>query len=92
MQELEDGRTELMPTYATNTISFHEGDPDSTGLEHNDRLEDTAGNFIDQGFEVGMRVTLTGSTSNNFTNLLVVAVTDTTLVIAPGNDLAAEAA
>ena len=92
VQELEDGRTELMPTYATNTISFHEGDPDSTGLEHNDRLEDTAGNFIDQGFEVGMRVTLTGSTSNNFTNLLVVAVTDTTLVIAPGNDLAAEAA
>ena len=92
VQELEDGRTELMPGYATNTISFHEGDPDSTGLEHNDRLEDTAGNFVDQGFEVGMRVTLTGSTSNNFTNLLVVAVTDTTLVIAPGNDLAAEAA
>ena len=92
VQELEDGRTELMPTYATNTISFHEGDPDNTGLEHNDRLEDTAGNFIDEGFEVGMRVTLTGSTSNNFTNLLVVAVTDTTLVIAPGNDLAAEAA
>lgn len=92
VQELEDGRTELMPTYACTTISFHEGDPDSTGLEHNDRLEDTAGNFIDQGFEVGMRVTLTGSTSNNFTNLLVVAVTDTTLVIAPGNDLAAEAA
>ena len=92
VQELEDGRTELMPGYATNTISFHEGDPDNTGLEHNDRLEDTAGNFIDQGFEVGMRVTLTGSTSNNFTNLLVVAVTDTTLVIAPGNDLAAEAA
>ena len=92
VQELEDGRTELMPGYATNTISFHEGDPDNTGLEHNDRLEDTAGNFIDQGFEVGMRVTLTGSTSNNFSNLLVVAVTDTTLVIAPGNDLAAEAA
>jgi len=92
VQELEDGRTELMPTYATNTISFHEGDPDNTGLEHNDRLEDTAGNFIDEGFEVGMRVTLTGSTSNNFTNLLVVAVTDTTLVIAPGNDLASEAA
>ncbi len=92
VQELEDGRTELMPTYATNTISFHEGDPDNTGLEHNDRLEDTAGNFIDQGFEVGMRVTLTGSTSNNFSNLLVVAVTDTTLVIAPGNDLASEAA
>lgn len=92
VQELEDGRTELMPTYACTTISFHEGDPDSTGLEHNDRLEDTAGNFVDQGFEVGMRVTLTGSTSNNFTNLLVVAVTDTTLVIAPGNDLAAEAA
>lgn len=92
VQELEDGRTELMPTYATDTISFHEGDPDATGLEHNDRLEDTAGAFIDQGFKVGMKVTLTGSTSNNFTNFYAVAVTDTTLVIAPGNDLAAEAA
>ena len=65
VQKLEDGRTELMPTYATDTISFHEGDPNSTGLEHNDRLEDTAGEFVDQGFKPGMKVTLTGSTSNN---------------------------
>ena len=92
VQELEDGRTELMPTYATTTISFHEGDPDTTGLEHNDRLEDTAGSFIDQGFEDGMRITLTGSTSNNFSSLLIVSVTDTTIVIAPGHDLVAEAA
>ena len=92
VQKLEDGRTELMPTYATDTISFHEGDPNSTGLEHNDRLEDTAGEFIDQGFKPGMKVTLTGSTSNNFTNFLCVDVTDTTLTIAPGNDLAGEAA
>ena len=92
VQELEDGRTELMPTYATDTVSFHEGDPDSTGLEHNDRLEDTTGSFIDQGFETGMKITLTGSTSNNFTNLLIVSVTDTTILIAPGNDLTTEAA
>ena len=92
VQSLSDGRVELMPIYATNTISFHEGDPQSTGLEHNDRLEDTAGGFVDQGFTSGMKVTLTGSTSNNFTNFLCVDVTDTTLTIAPGNDLAAEAA
>jgi len=91
-QALEDGRVEVMPTYAVDTISFHEGDPQSTGLEHNDRLEDSAGNFIDQGFKSGMKVTLTGSTNNNFTNFLCVDVTDTTLTIAPGNDLTTEAA
>tara|TARA_R100000781_G_scaffold34593_1_gene24822 strand:- start:933 stop:3515 length:2583 start_codon:yes stop_codon:yes gene_type:complete len=92
VQELEDGRTELMPTYAASTISFHEGDPDSTGLEHNDRIQDTAGGFIDEGFKVGMKVSLTGSTSNNFTDFLIVTVTDTTMLFAPGHDLTAEAA
>ena len=92
-QELEDGRAEILPNYAAATISFHEGDPDSTGLEHNDRIEDTAGEFIDQGFKVGQTVIISGSTSNNTTaGHLIVDVTDTVITLAPGADLAAEAA
>tara|TARA_R100000700_G_scaffold40105_1_gene54761 strand:+ start:3592 stop:6054 length:2463 start_codon:yes stop_codon:yes gene_type:complete len=93
VQELEDGRTELLPSYTATTISFHEGDPDSTGLEHNDRIEDTAAQFVDEGFKKGQTVTLAGSTSNNTTaGFLVVDVTDSVITFAPGADLTAEAA
>jgi len=92
VQELEDGRAELMPTYAASTLSFHEGDPDSTGLEHNDRIEDTAGNFITQGFENGMKITISGTSSNNGSGKLIVDVTDTVITLAPGIDLANESA
>ena len=92
-QELEDGRAEILPSYVAATISFHEGDPDSTGLEHNDRIEDTAGEFIDQGFKVGQTIIISGSSSNNSTaGHLIVDVTDTVITLAPGADLAAEAA
>ena len=92
-QELEDGRSEIAPSYAASTISFHEGDPDSTGLEHNDRIEDTAGNFIDQGFKNGQTVIVSGTSSNNTTaGFLLVDVTDTVLTLAPGGDLANESA
>ena len=60
--ENEDFREELMPSYTASTISFHEGDPDATGLAHNDFIEDSAGNFIEQGFKVGMRISASGST------------------------------
>ena len=92
VQELEDGRAELMPSYTASTISFHEGDPDSTGLEHNDRIEDSNGNFINQGFENGMKITISGSSSNNGSGRLIVDVTDTVLTLAPGIDLANESA
>ena len=93
VQELEDGRTELLPSYTATTISFHEGDPDSSGLEHNDRLEDTAADFIEQGFNSGQTITISGSTSNNTTaGFLIVAVTDSTMTLAPGADLTDEAA
>ena len=93
VQELEDGRSELQPVYVATTISFHEGDPDATGLEHNDRIEDTAGLFIDEGFAVGQTVTMSGSTSNNTSaGFLIVDVTDTVISFAPGADLADEAA
>ena len=59
--ENEDFREELMPSYTASTISFHEGDPDATGLAHNDFIEDSAGNFIDEGFKVGMRISASGS-------------------------------
>ena len=93
VQELEDGRSEIAPEYAASTISFHEGDPSSTGLEHNDRIEDSAGGFIDQGFKNGQTVVISGTSNNNTTDgFLVVDVTDTVLTLAPGPDLTDESA
>lgn len=92
-QELEDGRSEILPSYVAATISFHEGDPDSTGLEHNDRIEDSAAGFIDQGFKVGQTIIISGTSSNNTTDgHLIVDVTDSVLTLAPGADLANESA
>jgi hypothetical protein len=93
VQELQDGRSELSPSYVATTISFHEGDPDATGLEHNDRIEDTAAKFIDEGLKTGQTVTMAGSTSNNTSSgFLIVDVTDSVITFAPGADLTAEAA
>ena len=93
VQALSDGRAEIMPSYTAATISFHEGDPDATGLEHNDRIEDSAGDFIAQGFVAGQTVTVSGTTNNNdTTGRLIVDVTDTVLTLAPGADLTTEAA
>jgi hypothetical protein len=92
-QELEDGRSEILPSYVADTISFHEGDPDSTALEHNDRIEDSAAAFIDEGFENGQTIIISGSTSNNSTaGFLIVDVTDSVLTLAPGADLTTETA
>ncbi len=90
--ENEKGLTELTPAYTASTISFHEGDPSATGNEHNDRLEDTAGKFVDEGFEAGMQISITGSTSNNISNVLIAEVTSTTMLLEPGADLTTEAA
>ena len=94
VQENADGRTELMPSYTATTISAHEGDPSATGLEHNDRFQDTAGAFVSQGFKVGMKVTVSGFTdsNNNKASAIVVKVTDDTLLLAPSSDLTDEAA
>ena len=92
-QELEDGRSEILPNYVAATISFHEGDPDATGLEHNDRIEDTGSSFIDEGFRVGQTIVISGTSSNNnTTGHLVVDVTDSVITLAPGADLANESA
>lgn len=93
VQQLEDGRSEILPDYSASTISFHEGDPDATGLEHNDRIEDTAGAFIDEGFKAGQTIIISGTSSNNTTaGFLLVDVTDSVLTLAPGADLANESA
>ena len=92
VQELANGEVELAPFYQSDTISFHEGDPDATGLEHNDRIQDTAGNFVVEGFKVGQLIKVTGSTSNNFTGLLIVDVTDNVITLAPAEDLVTEGA
>ena len=93
--ENEDGRTELMPTYTATTISAHEGDPSATGLEHNDRFQDSDGNFVEQGFKVGMKISVSGFTNhsnNNESSALIVSVTADTILIAPSGDLTAESA
>ena len=86
-----DGRAELLPEYTASTISFVEGDPSATGAEHNDRIVDTAKNFVDQGFAVGHTVTVSGTSSNNG-DYLIVDVTDDTILVSPSDDLAAESA
>lgn len=94
VQTNADGRAELMPSYNATTISAHEGDPSATGLEHNDRYQDAAGQFVTQGFKVGMNVTVSGFTTanNNKGSAIVVKVTDDTLLLAPSSDLTDEAA
>jgi hypothetical protein len=87
-----DGRSELLPEYAATTISFTEGDPSSTGAEHNDRIVDTAKAFKDQGFKVGQKITVSGASSDNNGDHLIAEVTDDTILTAPSDDLANQSA
>ena len=91
VQTNSDLRAELLPAYTAATISFEEGDPSSTGLEHNDRILDTAKKFVDEGFKIGQKITISGTSSNNKT-CLIVGVTDDTILVSPSDDFAAEAA
>jgi len=95
VQENAEGRTELMPSYTATTIAFYEGDPSATGLEHNDRITDTAGNFITEGFKVGQKVTISGASNsgnNKSTGVLLVQVTADTILFSPSVDLVNESA
>jgi hypothetical protein len=69
VQENDDLEEELEPSFTATTISFHEGDPDATGLAHNDFIEDSSGHFIDEGFKAGMRISATGSDNINITSV-----------------------
>ena len=90
-QENDLYEAEIEPTYAATTISFVEGDPSTTGLEHNDRIVDTAKNFIKQGIRDDMTITVSGTSSNNG-DYLIVKVTEDTLLVSPSDDVAAESA
>ena len=94
VQENVEGRAELMPSFTATTISFHEGDPSTTALEHNDRIQDSSGQFVSQGFKVGMKVTISGASTsnNNESSAIVVKVPDDTILLAPSSDLTNEAA
>lgn len=87
-QENDNFIAELEPSYTASTIAFTEGDPSSTGLEHNDRITDTAKKFVEEGFQVGMTITTTGaSASANNADRLLVAVTEDTMLFAPSDDV-----
>lgn len=86
-----DGKSELLPEYTATTISFTEGDPSSTGSEHNDRIVDSGKAFKDEGFVVGQKITVSGTSSNNGT-FLIAEVTDDTILTAPSDDLTGESA
>ena len=93
VQENEDLRTELQPSYTASTIALHEGDPSATGLEHNDRITDSTKNFVDEGFKTGMNITVSGAgTSANNGSYLAVSVTEDTILLAPSDDVTAESA
>jgi len=92
-QENGDFIAELEPSYTATTIGLAEGDPSSTGLEHNDRITDTAKMFVEEGFKNGMTITVSGcGTGANDGDYLVVAVTDDTMLLAPSDDVTTEAA
>jgi hypothetical protein len=95
VQENESGVSELAPSYTATTIAFHEGDPSSTGLEHNDRITDSAANFVDQGFKANTKVTISGASNggnNKSTAVLIVQVTADTILFSPSVDFVAESA
>lgn len=94
VQKNADGRSELMPSYTATTIAAFEGDPDNTGLSHNDRITDSAGKFIEQGFEEGMRISISGfsNAGANEASALIVSVTADTILLAPSDDLTAQSA
>ena len=93
VQENDVFDSELEPTYASNTISFAEGDPSSTGLEHNDRIVDSNKNWIDEGFKDNQEITVSGaSTSGNNKSYLIVKATEDTLLLAPSDDVTDESA
>jgi hypothetical protein len=95
VQDNEAGVAELAPSYTATTIAFHEGDPSSTGLEHNDRITDSAADFVTQGFKANTKVTISGASNggnNKSSSVLIVQVTADTILFSPSVDFVAEAA
>ena len=93
VQTDELGVDEILPSYASNTISFVEGDPSGTGSSHNDFIRDSNKQFVIQGFTEGMTITITGAAqSANNTNYEIVKVTSDEITLVPADDVVAESA
>ena len=93
VQTDELGVDEILPSYASNTISFVEGDPSGTGSSHNDFIRDSNKQFVEQGFTEGMTITITGAAqSANNTNYEIVKVTSDEITLVPADDVVAESA
>ena len=93
VQTDELGVDEILPSYASNTISFVEGDPSGTGSSHNDFIRDSNKQFVEQGFTEGMTITITGAAqSANNTTYEIVKVTSDEITLVPADDVVAESA
>ena len=93
VQTDELGIAEILPSYASDTISFIEGDPSSTGSSHNDFIRDSDKQFVIEGFTEGMTITASGaSNSANNRDYEIVKVTSDEITLVPVDDVVAESA
>lgn len=93
VQTDELGVAEILPSYASNTISFVEGDPSSTGSSHNDFIRDSNKQFVAQGFTEGMTITASGASNGaNNRDYEIVKVTSDEITLVPVDDVVAESA
>ena len=95
VQTDELGVAEILPSYASDTISFVEGDPSGTGSSHNDFIRDSAKQFVAEGFTEGMTITASGASTSSGANnkdYEIVKVTSDELTLVPVDDVVAESA
>ena len=93
VQTDELGVAEILPTYASNTISFVEGDPSSTGSSHNDFIRDSNKQFVIECFTEGMTITASGASNGaNNRDYEIVKVTSDEITLVPVDDVVAESA
>ena len=93
VQTDELGVAEILPTYASNTISFVEGDPSSTGSSHNDFIRDSNKQFVIEGFTEGMTITASGASNGaNNRDYEIVKVTSDEITLVPVDDVVNESA
>ena len=96
VQENEENRAELMPFLSNSNLSAKNGDPSSTGLEHNDRYVNGDKNFVTEGFKTGMSIEVSGFSNaqnnatvgnNSYPPKLIVQSTEDTILLAPSDEL-----
>jgi hypothetical protein len=81
-----DEKAEVQEAYTADTISFG----DSTGTGGNDQILDSADGLAD--FSVGDKITVFGSTSNNFTAEILAVETDGSAIEVAAGNVTTEAA